>query len=543
MRRVTTMSRSHAATWLAAVETARAAGDIEALRKLHAIAARHSLPHIEDWGREFCPHYARLPSSKMHREIIATLHEMIRTRDIGLKEARIAPRGGAKTTWVSKIFPLYCICHGLEKYIILVGDTTGQAQQNLEAVKHELATNDKLQAAYPRICGEGSVWNVDQVVTRNQIKVQALGAGMQFRGRSFHEHRPGLIVIDDLDNDELVLSEDQREKMFLWVSRVLIPMGDETTHFLAVGTALHENDTIHRLKATGEWGWVRFQALIREPVNDELWRQWRLLYLDLETPKAERLARARAFYDLHREAMDAGSDLLWPERESLYALMSYRTAYGEAAFRSEKQGFPTSGQTSEWDPSLFEDTTEHRLYFSQWPDTRLRVLALDPSKGKTDTSDYSAFILLGLGTDGLLYVDADIQRRDVTRIVEDGFTLAAQFQPDMFIVETNQFQELLASEFSRQAVERGTLLPLFGFNNTLKKQIRIRRLGPYLQLGRIRFRADSPGVEVLLKQLRQFPHGKHDDGPDAFDMAIEGAKKLLGDRDLAEPADEEVIVT
>ena len=528
MRRVSTMTREQDALIDQRIAFARSRRRRNDERDLKALKLRHSIPHLEDWGRAFFPHYIRLPPSKMHSEIVATLHGFSRSRLVGGKEARIAPRSGAKTTWISKLYPLYCICHSLEHYILMIGDTGRQAQQNLQAVKHELTSNRKLADAYPDICGPGEVWNVDQIVTRNGINVQAIGAGSDFRGSTFREHRPGLIIVDDLDNDEDARSEDQRDKMWQWFSRVLMPMGDVATNFLAVGTALHEEDTIHRLLKTGEWGWKRYQALMSEPTADELWRQWRLLFLDLETPKEERQARAQQFYLEHQAEMDAGAELLWPERESLYSLMCYRTAYGEAAFQSEKQGFPTSDQSTEWPPSLFVDTTEHRLSFQVWPDTKLRVMALDPSKGKTDASDFSAFIMLGLGTDGLLYVDADIKRRDVTRIVEDGFDLAASFHPDLFLIETNQFQELLATEFSRQANERGTLLPLSGFNNTVKKQTRIRRIGPYLQLNQIRFRADSLGVDELLKQLRQFPHCKHDDGPDALDMAIEGLKHLLG---------------
>ena len=533
MRRVSAMAHAGEAKLeraLAAAVAERRTTDARAIKELKL---RHSLPHLEDWGRLFCPHYVKLAASKMHVEIIATLHEFSRQRTTGGKEARIAPRSGAKTTWTSKLYTLYCICHGLEKYILLVGDTTSQAQQNLEAIKHELTLNPRLAAAYPAICGEGSVWNVDQIVTRNGIKIQALGAGMQFRGRSFHEHRPGLIIVDDLDNDEDARSEEQRDKMWAWFSRVLMPMGDDTTNFLFVGTALHGEDTIHRVLKTGEWGWKRFQALLSEPTADELWREWRLLFLELETPKDERLAKARAFYDANRAAMDAGAGLLWPERESLYSLMIYRTAYGEPAFQSEKQGYPTSDQSNEWPPSVFEDSSAHRLSFSRWPQTKLRVLSLDPSKGKSDSSDFSAYVLLGLGVDGLLYVDADIRRRDVTRIVEDGLILAEQFKPDMFIVEINQFQELLMPEFSRQAAAKGMVLPLSGVTNLLKKTTRIRRLGPYLHQHQLRFRSDSPGVEELMKQLREFPHGANDDGPDALDQGLQGLIHLLGAESVA----------
>jgi predicted phage terminase large subunit-like protein len=34
--------------------------------------------------------------------------------------------------------------------------------------------------------------------------------------------------------------------------------------------------------------------------------------------------------------------------------------------------------------------------------------------------------------------------------------------------------------------------------------------------------------QILLEQLRQFPHGKHDDGPDALEMAIKVARYKPG---------------
>jgi predicted phage terminase large subunit-like protein len=106
--------------------------------------------------------------------------------------------------------------------------------------------------------------------------------------------------------------------------------------------------------------------------------------------------------------------------------------------------------------------------------------------------------------------------------------MAEAFAPDIFITEVNGFQELLHKEFNQQSSERGILLPLHKIDNRVKKTTRIRMLGPYLRLGKLRFKSDSRGVTELLKQLRQFPNAKHDDGPDALQMAIEGLKHLLG---------------
>lgn len=482
-------------------------------------------PDLAAWGKKYLPHYFSVAPSKLHRELGRMCNMYVDSRSN--KNAIIAPRGGAKTTWISKTFPLFTVCEKLEHYILLVGDTTEQAQQNLESIKHELVDNDELAKAYPDACGEGPVWNQDQIVTRNKVKIQALGAGKKFRGRSFRNHRPGLIVVDDLDDDEAVMSDVQRRKMWSWFSKVLVPMGTASTNFLVVGTALHREDTLHRLKKTANWQFQLFKGLISEPVRDDLWKQWQLIYCNFDIPVKERQKKAREFYIANEAEMLRGADVLWPEREPLYALMEYRIAYGEAAFLSEYQGVPTADQDAEWPRETFEESDGAPLYFHQWPQTKLRVIALDPSKGKTDASDFSAFVMLGLGVDGLLYVDANLARRDSTRIVDDGFTIASQFQPHAFGIEINQFQELLAVEFQRQAAERGTILPLVQINNLVKKETRIRLLGPYLRTRQFRFRSNSAGADELLNQLQSFPNGSHDDGPDALQMALSTLESLL----------------
>ena len=44
---------------------------------------------------------------------------------------------------------------------------------------------------------------------------------------------------------------------------------------------------------------------------------------------------------------------------------------------------------------------------------------------------------------------------------------------------------------------------------------------------RLRFKSDSPSTRLLVEQLREFPIGDYDDGPDALEMAIRLAAELL----------------
>ena len=49
---------------------------------------------------------------------------------------------------------------------------------------------------------------------------------------------------------------------------------------------------------------------------------------------------ARHFYERHKEQMDAGASVLWPQVEDLYTLMCLRAESGRPAFEREKQNSP-----------------------------------------------------------------------------------------------------------------------------------------------------------------------------------------------------------
>jgi len=162
------------------------------------------------------------------------------------------------------------------------------------------------------------------------------------------------------------------------------------------------------------------------------------------------------------------------------------------------------------------------FWFEQWPQhIQIKTLGLDPSKGKdAQTGDYSAFVKLGRDGTGVLYVEADLQRRPAPQIVADGVEMVRQFRPDGFAIEVNQFQELFTADFQRVGQERGVHLPIYGLDNRVNKQVRIRRLGPYLSQRKMRFKSRSPGTALLVEQMKDFPVGDHDDGPDALEMAL-----------------------
>jgi predicted phage terminase large subunit-like protein len=380
------------------------------------------------------------------------------------------------------------------------------------------------------------VWRSAAVQLANGVTIESYGMGQQLRGRRRREARPSLIICDDVENDIRAASPDQRAACRAWFHGVLLKAGDERTNVVNLATALHRDALAMQLHAAAGWTSALFRAVERWPDDIELWRLWEDLYCDRENPTAAR--DAAKFFEQHRAAMSAGAELLWPEREGLYALMRLRVDEGRTAFEREKQNSPIDPERCEWPEEYFD----HHIWFREWPQKLvLRTLALDPSKGADARhGDYSAYVLLGVDEQGLLYVEADLARRPTPDIVARGVSLCTRFNPNAIGIEANQFQDLLCGEFLAEfRRQRKRVLAPTEIHNQVNKLVRIRTLGPYLAQRRLRFLSRSASTRLLVDQLRDFPLGDHDDGPDALEMAIRLAGELwrgrgagdgLGDR-------------
>lgn len=201
--------------------------------------------------------------------------------------------------------------------------------------------------------------------------------------------------------------------------------------------------------------------------------------------------------------------------------------YGSGLFADQELGGEFCNiEGAEWPPEYFG----RDLWFDDWPRMPwiAKAIALDPSKGKDRhklkegrSADYSAFVW-GASDGHTIWIDANLDNvRDASRIVQDGIGIFRGFPGcNAFVVEINQFQELLGGQFLAEAERlRIPHLPLYGYNNTANKELRIRTIGPFLAQRELRFR-DTPGCQLLVQQLRDFPAGQHDDGPDALEMLL-----------------------
>jgi len=460
----------------------------------------------------YFPHYVRhADPSELHVYLFQRLPQIVASTK-GCNDAIAAPRGEAKSTLVSQLFVLWCIIRGIKHYPVIVMDSIDQAYPMLEAIKAELVYNPRLQADYPDVCGQGRVWQMGTILTRNDIKVQVAGSGKKLRGLRHGPYRPDLVVLDDIENDENVRKPEQRDKLEGWLKKTVLPLGQAggKLDVVYIGTILHYDSVLSRTLNNKLWRTARFKAMRRWPDDRKLWDEWESLL------RNEGEDVATAFYEARRAAMDAGAIVSWTARP-LLALMTIRARDGHGTFDSEYQNDPVAG-----DDALFAGKDESGHDIIKFWVHRLREWiffgAVDPSLGKAGASRDPSAILVG-GYDrlnGVLDVMvADIRKRLPDKIISDVIELQKTYNCLVWGVESVQFQEFLRTELIKRAQLIGIPVPARAIMPHADKLLRIESLQPHMANGRIRLHADQT---TLIEQLRHFPKADHDDGPDALHM-------------------------
>lgn len=511
------------------------AADISRLRRE---AAKHS---FEAFTRLYLGHHFALSPSAMHKDLFGLLQQATEQR--GARIAIAAPRGHAKTTLLSLGYVLWCVCFRKEPFVVLVSNTGDQAEDLLTTVKTELETNERLFSDFPEAAEppgrkpSPKRWRRREIITRHAVKVMALGGGQKIRGRKHQEHRPTLIILDDIENELEVASAEQRETKRAWFEKALLKAGTmTTTNVVVVGTILHYDALLARLVGDGTGtvdfpGWTarKYQAVISFSENDDLWEAWEGIYscrTEIEGQMGPEAARV--FFVEHEAEMLQGTEVLWPERESYRDLMELRVREGQASFDSEKQNEPV-------DPASCYFRVEEFTYWDDQYKTDTDLLAdlggsmsffgaCDPSLGRAGKAhDDTAIVTLGKHKEtGVFYVlDADIRKLKPRESIEAILDYHRIRRYVRFGIESNQFQDFLKTELEREIAARHAGLRVHALNHSTDKLGRIQSLQPLIATGRMRF---AKKHRILLGQLRQFPKAAHDDGPDALEMAVAASR-------------------
>ncbi|MDT4328501.1 phage terminase large subunit [Methylomonas sp. MS20] len=493
----------------------------------------------------YFPHYVPTAFfSDFHRFIFKRLPACIDS-DRDAREVHEAPRGEAKSTYETQLGLLWCICRAVlidekggtqalglpakaRKHMMgIIMNTEEQAAEMLESVKAELDTNPRLMMDFPEACGRGRVWQATTAITAGNIKIRIGGTGKKIRGMKHGPHRPDLIFLDDLENDENVKDKGQRDKVQKYVLSAVLglagPGGGMDVFW--VGTSLHYDAAINRVSRAPGWRRKVFRSILKWPDRMDMWEHWESIYTkpvvdETIEDKDQIEGDALMFYEANKAEMDAGAEVSWPEVRPLYRLMCMR-AINHDAFSQEQQNEAGNDENAP-----FKDIQFWVNRLSDW----VFFGSIDPSLGKKGTvkGDPSAILVGGLDRKKMVLdvVEADIARRVPDLIISRAIDLQAEYACLAWAVETVQFQAFLHSELIKRAALLGIAFPAIPVVPHTDKDLRIIGLQPYVNNEQIRLHRSQ---STLIEQLKFWPEADHDDGPDALEMLWQIAKQFGGE--------------
>ncbi|TAN57226.1 hypothetical protein EPN15_04920 [Patescibacteria group bacterium] len=182
----------------------------------------------------------------------------------------VAFRGSAKSTIITTAYSLWSIL-GVQqkKFIILLGQTEPKARQYLLNIKRELEGNQLLRRDLGPFDEEKNQWGATALVIRRfNAKIMIGSVEQSIRGLRHGEHRPDLIILDDVEDTNSVRNQEGRDKTFDWLAGEVIPAGDRNTRIIAIGNLLHEDSLLKRLQQKIQSG--KMDGVYREyPIVDE----------------------------------------------------------------------------------------------------------------------------------------------------------------------------------------------------------------------------------------------------------------------------------
>jgi len=486
---------------------------------------------IKIFAELYFRHYLDQSMCDFHEQLYQLLYSMAHKRDERIAVA--APRNSDKSSIVSLIYPIWSICYGKEKFIIILSDTKDKAVEFLSHIITEFETNKELAKDFPEARGVNpKYWKRDEIVTRNDIKIMVLGSEQKIRGRRKREARPSLIILDDVENEANTLTVEARDKLFNELfSKAVLKAGARGTNVIVIGTILHYDSLLAQLTDSSKMhGWIKYvyKSVLSWATHQDLWQQWSAVFNYREDYLGKRGKEAAlVFFRGNQEKMLEGTKVLWPERESYYDLMVMREQEGELSFDSEKQNNPIDLKNCCFNPEeqyCWGDQFSGEEDLLSALDLRL-FAGCDPATGESmKRGDYSAIVTIGRDPKtGIMYVlDADIAKRKPDALMETILTYCQIRRYTKFGIENNGFQDMIKVELERRAAQRNIYAPVKGIKNTTDKISRILSLQPLIKSGRLRF---SKKHTILLEQLRYFPKGRYDDGVDALEMACRIARE------------------
>lgn len=349
---------------------------------------------------------------------------------------------------------------------------------------------------------------------------RAAGVGGPITGTGFDWG----IIDDPVKNEVEADSPTIQERNLNWYRSVFRTRAEADARIILIGTLWHPEDLITTLMRQGD--------------------------VDLAADKFHVLKfPAKACGNLAPYDPRAEGEYLWPWKYSEAEYAAMEASMGVRAWEALYQCNPTAEGSSEWDKSFFDD--EHFFIAdNQFPkherqsnvitmspieEIQAGVLAVDPSKGiESKKGDYSFITYCGRTNAKRIVGDAWSGKVSAEILVDQMIEMAIRYKPQWVVGEENAFQNLILEAFKKKAETLGLPCKVFGVTHNTKKEVRIRRLGPFLSKHAFKFKRNIHTI-LLRDQLRLFPNAVHDDGPDSLELCIRHLVLLVNSRIRRDP--------
>ncbi len=446
-------------------------------RKLRAAATKES----HWWFFQFYFGQAQtFPSAPFHREMFE-LSENDSIKNLVI----VAFRSSGKSTIFTTSYPIWAVLgRQQKKYVVLVGQTRSQARQHLYNIKVQFETNKLLRNDLGPFYEETDEWGAYALVLpKHGARIQAVSVEQSIRGYRHNQHRPDLILCDDIEDIASVKTKENRDKLHEWIKGEVLPAGDITTRFIYVGNYLHDDSFLLRQKRAIEEG--RLNGVFRS-------------------------------FPL----MDSEGTIFWPGKyPSLAAIEEHRQQIGdEAAWQREflLRIIPTSEQIihRDWIKYYDEVPVELQNRF------RFGVIAVDPAISGKETADYTAMVSIevyGKEDDEIKLfvqphpVNERLEFPDIIARIKDLAETFSAGLPYVF-VENVAFQDAIVQTLERDGINVEGVNP-----KGQDKHTRLTVVSSWIK-NKVLFSRN--GTKDIVDQLVDFPAESHDDLVDALVIGI-----------------------
>lgn len=413
-----------------------------------------------------------------------------------------APRGHAKSTAVTFVYVLAMVLFRVNDYVMIVSDTESQAKEFLHNINQELKDNEDLREIFgvERFIRDNETDIIVQFRDGTQFRIIAKGSEQKLRGMLWRHKRPNLIVCDDLENDEIVMNEDRREKFRKWFFNALIPTLADKGKIRIVGTILHLDSLLERL------------------LNDDTWLSKR--------------------YRAHNEDF---SEILWPEKFTAEDLKKIRRSFVNQGmpdgYSQEYLNYPIDTDTAFFraEDMLEADEDLLRLHGEHY-------IGVDLAISEKDRSAFTAMIVAKRIHDGrVIVVDVNKGRWDSKDIIDNLFALAQRYDPALVIMESEKVEKSLGPFIQEEMIRRGVFFNIERQTPTADKWQRARPIQAMMRAGQVYFRKDTEWYPDLENELLKFPKYTYQDQVDALSWIGVVLNKITEGMTEEEEAEEEYL--